>query len=253
MKPIHILLILIVLLGVAAGIYAFGVMNAPEDENAVLVREETLTCSNGTGFVVQYLTNENVIVNLGGVPYELSPAVSASGARYENADETFVFWNQGDESMILVDGEVVYEECRSADAAAEEPNGENESPEEEQPPTESDVSDLIRLDSPVANGVIESPLVIEGEARGQWYFEATFPIVLTNWDGLIIAEGFATAEGEWMTEEFVPFSAELEFENPWSEGDPDFMKRGFLILQKSNPSGLPENDAALEIQVQFAE
>ncbi|MEX0930901.1 MAG: Gmad2 immunoglobulin-like domain-containing protein, partial [Candidatus Paceibacterota bacterium] len=101
--------------------------------------------------------------------------------------------------------------------------------------------------------VIESPLTITGEARGNWYFEATFPIILTNWDGLIIAEGFATADGEWMTEEFVPFTALLEFENPYTAGDPDFMKRGSLILQRANASGLPENDAALEIRVHFAE
>jgi hypothetical protein len=113
--------------------------------------------------------------------------------------------------------------------------------------------DLIRLESPLPGGEIESPLVIRGEARGYWFFEASFPIVLTNWDGLIIAESFATAEGEWMTEEFVPFEATLEFISP-TEGIstvPDFLKRGFLILEKDNPSGLPEHDDALEIPIFF--
>ncbi len=112
-------------------------------------------------------------------------------------------------------------------------------------------SDLIRLDTPVPNGKIESPQTISGQARGYWYFEASFPIVLTNWDGLIIAEGFATAAGDWMTEEFVPFSTQLEFVSPYNEGDPEFMKRGTLILHKDNPSGLPENDDALEIPILF--
>ena len=94
--------------------------------------------------------------------------------------------------------------------------------------------------------------MLTGQARGYWYFEASFPIVLTNWDGLIIAEGYATADGDWMTEEFVPFTASLEFTNPYEEGQPDFMKRGSLILQKDNPSGLPENDNALEIPIYFA-
>ena len=107
--------------------------------------------------------------------------------------------------------------------------------------------DLIRLESPQPNQTIESPLVITGEARGYWFFEASFPIVLTNWDGLIIAEGFATAQDEWMTEEFVPFEATLTF-----VVDPDvYSKKGTLILQKDNPSGLPENDDALEIPVMF--
>lgn len=113
-------------------------------------------------------------------------------------------------------------------------------------------SDLIRLTSPVPNGVIQSPLTLNGEARGYWHFEASFPITITNWDGLIIGEGYATAQGDWMTEEFVPFTATVEFENPYIAGQPDFMKRGFLILQNDNPSGLPENANALEIPIYFA-
>lgn len=113
-------------------------------------------------------------------------------------------------------------------------------------------ADLISLTSPVPNGIIENPLTLSGMARGYWYFEASFPVILTNWDGLIIAEGYATAEGDWMTEEFVPFTANLEFESPYVEGNPDFMKRGSLILKKDNPSGLPEHDDALEIPIRFA-
>lgn len=115
----------------------------------------------------------------------------------------------------------------------------------------TDKADLINLSVPAPNTVVMNPLVIQGSARGNWFFEASFPVILTNWDGLIIAESFATAEGEWMTEEFVPFSAQLEYENPYKPGDPDFMKRGFLILKKDNPSGLPEHDDALEIPIFF--
>lgn len=113
-------------------------------------------------------------------------------------------------------------------------------------------SDLIKLASPFPLGVIESPLLISGEARGYWFFEASFPIYLTNWDGLIIAEGYATAEGDWMTEDFVPYTASLDFVSPYNPVDADFMKNGTLILKKDNPSGLPENDDALEIPVRFA-
>ncbi|MBP9836829.1 MAG: hypothetical protein KBC78_03265 [Candidatus Pacebacteria bacterium] len=116
-----------------------------------------------------------------------------------------------------------------------------------------DKSDLIRVSSPAPLSVINSPLTITGEARGNWFFEASFPITLVNWDGLIIAEGIATAEGEWTTEDFVPFSAELEFVSPYAEGNPDFMKRGALILKKDNPSGLPEHDDVLEITISFAQ
>jgi hypothetical protein len=114
-------------------------------------------------------------------------------------------------------------------------------------------SDLIQVATPAAETVVTSPLVISGQARGYWFFEGSFPVVLTNWDGLIIAEGVATAEGDWMTEEFVPFTSELKFVSPYKTGDQGFMKKGTLILEKDNPSGLPENDDALEIPVNFAE
>lgn len=114
-------------------------------------------------------------------------------------------------------------------------------------------NDLIRLYNIKEGDVITSPLVLEGEARGTWFFEASFPVSIVNWDGLIIAEHYASAEGEWMTTDYVPYTSTIEFESPYNEGDPDFMKRGAIILQKDNPSGLPEHDDALEIPIMFAE
>lgn len=99
------------------------------------------------------------------------------------------------------------------------------------------------------NNVISSPLTVTGEARGWWFFEASFPVVLTDWDGLIIAEGYATAGSEWMTTELVPFTFTLNFTTPPGNGSE--INRGTLILKRDNPSDLPENDAALEIPVVF--
>jgi len=114
-------------------------------------------------------------------------------------------------------------------------------------------ADLIRLASPLPNATVTSPLTITGKARGYWFFEASFPVVLVDWDGRILAQGIATAKSDpdatdgagWMTEEFVPFEATLTF-----VADPNaYSNRGALILQKDNPSGLPQNDDALEIPV----
>jgi hypothetical protein len=109
--------------------------------------------------------------------------------------------------------------------------------------------DLIQIDNPRPNQVINSPLLVKGRARGYWYFEADFPVVLTDWDGRIIAEAIAQAQGNWMTEEFVPFETMLEFEKP--EEISGIINSGSLILRKDNPSGLPENDDALEIPIKF--
>lgn len=110
---------------------------------------------------------------------------------------------------------------------------------------ELEKTELITLENPRPNQIISSPLIVKGRARGNWFFEASFPVTLVNWDGLIIAEGFAQAQGDWMTTEFVPFEATLNFTI-----DPDvYSKRGALILRKANPSDLPEFDDALEIPV----
>ena len=110
-------------------------------------------------------------------------------------------------------------------------------------PTDEEHDDLIRLRTPRAGEEIRSPLVVTGEARGYWFFEASFPMYLVDWDGKIIAQGIAQAQDEWMTEDFVPFEATLTFEMPLYE------ERGALILRKDNPSGLPEHDDALEVQI----
>jgi len=106
------------------------------------------------------------------------------------------------------------------------------------------ISDQIRVTKPQPNQLVESPLMIEGEARGTWFFEATFPVKLLDANEDVIATYFAQAQGEWMTEDFVLFKAQLIFEKPVTD-------TGVLILEKDNPSGLTENDANIEIPVSF--
>lgn len=105
-------------------------------------------------------------------------------------------------------------------------------------------NDLIVPDT-VPGSVITSPLKVTGKARGMWYFEASFPIELQDSTGNIIASGVAQAEGEWMTENFVPFSAELIFPIQVAGS------KGKLVFRKDNPSGEPKNDASVVVPVQF--
>jgi len=103
----------------------------------------------------------------------------------------------------------------------------------------------IVVDSPAAGTLVTSPLRVRGEARGIWFFEGDFPLVLTDGRGKVVAKGFCTAKKEWMTDDFVPFEGTLEFKKP-SSGE-----KGMLILKKNNPTDLPEHDDALEIPVFF--
>src|SRR3989338_9762193 len=52
---------------------------------------------------------------------------------------------------------------------------------------------LIWVTVPTPGSLITSPVTITGEARGTWFFEASFPVYVADWDGLIIGEGYAAA------------------------------------------------------------
>lgn len=112
--------------------------------------------------------------------------------------------------------------------------------------TPAQYEDLIRVDTPLPGAVVSSPLVVRGEARGGWYFEASFPLELRDADGAVLAQGYAQAQGEWMTKEYVPFeSIPLTF-----PAQPKGSV-GTLVVHNDNPSGLPENDRSLSIPVKF--
>jgi len=104
---------------------------------------------------------------------------------------------------------------------------------------------LIRISKPQPNEVVKSPLEITGEARGYWIFEASFPIKLRDENGKELGTTIAQAKSDWMTEDFVPLETTLEFQKPETS-------RGVLILEKDNPSDLPENADELQIPVRFS-
>jgi hypothetical protein len=114
--------------------------------------------------------------------------------------------------------------------------------------TDGVVDDLIHVLEPIAGDIVRSPLMVSGEARGTWYFEATFPLTLIDTEGNVIAQSYATADGDWMTEDFVPFTGEIVFSAQDELGSP---AQALLIFGKSNPSGLPEHDAAIGVPVEL--
>ena len=106
-------------------------------------------------------------------------------------------------------------------------------------------TDKIIIEGPSPNEIITSPLVVKGQAVGNWFFEATFPLILKDENDNLIAQSYATAKGEWMTENFVPFEGIITFEKP--QGG----EKGILIFKKDNPSDLPQYDEELAIPVFF--
>lgn len=123
-------------------------------------------------------------------------------------------------------------------------NNQQEVIEDKNDDNESTYKDLITVTNVNPNDKLMNPMLLLGEARGSWFFEATFPIDLVDVDGNVITQTYATADGDWMTNEFVPFSASLEY-------DPNLSGEGELVFKKSNPSGLPENAEEFRIKVNY--
>ncbi len=102
----------------------------------------------------------------------------------------------------------------------------------------------LRLYAPKPGEPMISPFTVRGEARGTWFFEASFPVELYDGEGKLLANAPAQAQEEWMTEDFVPFAVTLNFETPKTTN-------GRLVLRKDNPSGLPEHDDSISVPVRF--
>lgn len=96
---------------------------------------------------------------------------------------------------------------------------------------------------PEENQEVTSPIHIAGKAKGNWFFEASFPIRLTDTKGDIIASGHAQALGNWMTSEYVDFTADIVYPKATTTA------RGLLEFSKDNPSGNPEFDQSIFIPV----
>lgn len=109
-------------------------------------------------------------------------------------------------------------------------------------------SDMIILENIRSGDYIDSqkPLELTGRARGNWYFEANFPIQILDNHANVLANGYATAQGEWMTTEFVPFISTINFSKT-----PSANSFGKIILKKDNPSDMRELDDQMEVFVYF--
>lgn len=105
-------------------------------------------------------------------------------------------------------------------------------------------ADHIRVTTPTPGSVTGKPITVMGEARGGWYFEASFPIEVRNAAGAVIATGHAEAQGDWMTSEFVPFKATVEIPE-------SFIGDAVLVLMNDNPSGMAENARSISFPIRI--
>lgn len=104
----------------------------------------------------------------------------------------------------------------------------------------------ILISLPKYDEKIKSPLKIEGEVMGTWYFEAQFTAELYDSDDNFLGKAILTAKGDWMTEDFVSFEGGLTFNQSSTPS-------GTLRFLSANPSDIPENQKIFEVPVQFLE
>jgi hypothetical protein len=111
-----------------------------------------------------------------------------------------------------------------------------------QPTYHNATSDQIRITQPAPGSVTGKTFTISGQARGTWYFEASFPVAVLDKDGKTLVTIPAQAKGDWMTTDFVPYSVQVTV--PQS-----YIGPATIVLHKDNPSGLSENDASMSVPI----
>lgn len=108
-----------------------------------------------------------------------------------------------------------------------------------------DLTPPVRLTQPGRADTVSSPVTITGSASGTWFFEGQLPVRIETF-GQVLTETTAAADEDWMTTEAVDFSTEVAFDSP----EDDF---GFVVVESSNPSGLPANGNRFYWPVRFVE
>ena len=101
----------------------------------------------------------------------------------------------------------------------------------------------IKVTTPKDNQEVGNPIKISGKVRGNWFFEGSFPVQLVDASGNTIGHGFATSTENWMTSDFINFSAEISYTKATST------RRALIVLSKDNPSDNPELDQSIFIPV----
>jgi hypothetical protein len=139
---------------------------------------------------------------------------------------------------------ILYSFGKQMNADDKTPNGGNGGVQPIITPQPVVYKDLIVIDSPKVGATVSSPLMVSGKARGNWYFEASFPIDVVDTNGTLLGQGFATAQGEWMTSEYVPFTGTVTYKAPTTSSSTIR-----VVFKKDNPSGLPENDDFVGVEV----
>lgn len=105
MKTLRYILLLVII-----GIIIIFISGLNKEREVEIVQEQTFVFmdENNTIVSAEFSENRARVTMSDGRVYDLNQTASASGARYTNEDESFVFWNTGNEVTIFENDEVIF-------------------------------------------------------------------------------------------------------------------------------------------------
>ena len=89
-------------------------MTMVEGQKDIYTKTVIFKCNKAKSITATFYINEDKYVDLilsDGRKLSLPRAMSASGARYAKADESFVFWNKGETAFITEKDKMTFENC----------------------------------------------------------------------------------------------------------------------------------------------
>lgn len=87
---------------------------------------------------------------------------------------------------------------------------------------------------------ISEQFKIKGQAKGTWFFEASFPIEIQSNSGDSLKTFIAQAKQDWMTEDFVEFESDIDLTDLGLKSGNKIK----IVFHKDNPSGDPRKDSS---------
>jgi membrane-bound inhibitor of C-type lysozyme len=119
----NIAIIVFVLIGLVVAIALGAIVTFPVSPERMQARTGIHTsaevtavfnCDLGKSVAATFAGNQVELFLSDGRTLQLGQVVSASGARYANPDESFVFWNKGGTAFIAENGIETYSNCSEA-------------------------------------------------------------------------------------------------------------------------------------------
>lgn len=114
MKKIFYALIVVIIIGVGVfyGSQKLSEKNSVvENTNNGVIQSATFTCAEHKTIQALFFKDRVELTLSDKRQMLLSQAISASGARYANNDESFVFWNKGNTAFVDEGGKITFKDC----------------------------------------------------------------------------------------------------------------------------------------------